>query len=320
LGLTNLRVLKLAIDPATPTTLYAGVLRIPFQASGGVFKSTDGGASWFPLFGVGALLSWGALVVDPVNPTTLYAATDGQVRKSMDGGASWTSLNGGSSSPPVKAIAADPAASETVYAGTDLGVFLSLDGGNSWSSFSEGLTTPAVAALSVDPIAPGRLYAGTVGGGVFDFETVPFMALDLNPSVLRSGGVLQVDVRVANTGTRLIGDVFFGALLDPTAGPGLGCPNGDAVAFVAEAFARIEVRCLSSAPASFPALFRGVGVPGLLPPTTRPGFFRTALPSGSPLGTHTLFLVLTRLGALADNSVDAGDIVAAATASLTVVP
>jgi hypothetical protein len=72
-------VQTLAIDPQTPTTLYAGGY--------GVFKSTDEGESWtamnnglldFPVY---------ALAIDATAPTTVYAGTfGGGIFKSMDGG------------------------------------------------------------------------------------------------------------------------------------------------------------------------------------------------------------------------------------------
>ena len=81
-------VLALALDPTTPTTLYAAT------SSGGVFKTTDGGGSWRPtgLTGTFAL----ALALDPRTPTTLYAGTEGGgVFKTTDGGGSWTPVNTG---------------------------------------------------------------------------------------------------------------------------------------------------------------------------------------------------------------------------------
>ena len=63
----------LAIDPQTPTILYAGTER------GGVFKSTDGGESWIA-FNTGLTnLLVNSVVVDPQRPTTLYAGTQGGV-------------------------------------------------------------------------------------------------------------------------------------------------------------------------------------------------------------------------------------------------
>ena len=60
----------LAIDPATPTTLYAGTY-------GGVFKSTDGGGSWSAVNTGLTNTEVSALAIDPATPTTLYAGTYG---------------------------------------------------------------------------------------------------------------------------------------------------------------------------------------------------------------------------------------------------
>jgi hypothetical protein len=68
-GLTNTYVYALAIDPATPTTLYAGTW------GGGVFKSTNGGTNWSAVnTGLTNTYVW-ALAIDPATPTTLYAGT-----------------------------------------------------------------------------------------------------------------------------------------------------------------------------------------------------------------------------------------------------
>lgn len=108
----------LAIDPATPTTLYAGT-----QGSG-VFKTTDGGASWSAINnGLTNLLVF-ALAIDPATPTTLYAGTfavgGGGVFKSTDGGASWSLLNTGVFGRDRRALAIDPGTPTTIYAGAIL--------------------------------------------------------------------------------------------------------------------------------------------------------------------------------------------------------
>ena len=81
-------VQALAIDPVTPTTLYAGT------GGSGVFKSTDGGTTWKVGSGLTAAF---ALAIDPLTPTTLYAGTGGPgyVFKSTDGGASWSAVDSG---------------------------------------------------------------------------------------------------------------------------------------------------------------------------------------------------------------------------------
>jgi hypothetical protein len=64
-------VQALAINPTTPTTLYAGT------GDGGVFKSTDGGATWTANSTGLTNLDVQALAINPTMPTTLYAGTDG---------------------------------------------------------------------------------------------------------------------------------------------------------------------------------------------------------------------------------------------------
>ncbi len=73
-GLAATDVRALAIDPATPTTLYAGT------QGGGVFKSTNGGGNWSAVnTGLTATFVY-ALAIDPVTPATLYAGTIGRRR------------------------------------------------------------------------------------------------------------------------------------------------------------------------------------------------------------------------------------------------
>jgi len=126
LGPGDAFVNALAIDPRTPTTLYA--------AGDGVFKSTDGGNTWSAVnTGLPALFV-NALAIDPTTPTTLYAGigiSGGGVFKSTDGGNTWSAVNTGLTTPYVDTLAIDPRTPTTLYAGTvDGGVFKSTDGGN----------------------------------------------------------------------------------------------------------------------------------------------------------------------------------------------
>jgi hypothetical protein len=108
-GPTGGTVFALAIDPSSPTTLYAGLVEAP----GGVFKSTDGGATWRESGPDHTERSVWALAIDPSMPATLYAGTEGGIYKSSDGGATWIlaiagfglPVYGGSS---VRALAVDP--------------------------------------------------------------------------------------------------------------------------------------------------------------------------------------------------------------------
>src|SRR5574341_253651 len=118
-----------AIDPTTPTTLYAG-------AASGIFKSTDGGTSWNRL-NVGVLAI--TLAIDPLNPTTLYAWTANGLLKSIDAGASWNPTGSGLPQPAdVAALVIDLLTPATLYAGTYGGTFKSVDGGATWSLVPAG--------------------------------------------------------------------------------------------------------------------------------------------------------------------------------------
>jgi hypothetical protein len=149
----------LAINPATPATLYAGTY------SSGVFKSTDSGGSWANTGLTNLNIS--ALAIDPTTPTTLYAGTyPGGVFKSTDSGGSWA--NTGLTNLYVWALAINPTTPATLYAGTNYsGVFKSTDSGRTWADANTGLTNLNVDALAINPTTPATLYAGTYSGGVF---------------------------------------------------------------------------------------------------------------------------------------------------------
>jgi photosystem II stability/assembly factor-like uncharacterized protein len=126
----------LAIDPQSPTTIYAA------GAWGrGVFKSIDGGGRW-SAFNTGLTDGYvNALAIDPQTPTTVYAGTSGGVFKSTDGGVTWRALNYPSLPTYTAAysLAIHPQISTTLYAGTQYGVFKSADGGATWSAVNTGL-------------------------------------------------------------------------------------------------------------------------------------------------------------------------------------
>ena len=121
-------VLALAIDPSTPSTLYAGT------NAGGVFKSINGASTWTAVNSGLTSTTVNALAIDPSTPATLYAGTfGGGVFKSTNGGTSWTAANSGLTDTRVLALAIDPSTPATLYAGTfGAGVFKSINGGTTW--------------------------------------------------------------------------------------------------------------------------------------------------------------------------------------------
>jgi photosystem II stability/assembly factor-like uncharacterized protein len=190
-------IFLLVPDPRNPGTLYVGTFGFGVYSRGrGVYKSTDGGATWnaansgFPDGFVNAL----ALAIDPGDSRTLYAVmgvelwsdytftlpqggcclVPGRVFKSTDAGESWSAVQSGlmetafdtnvdgDSAPLPVGLAIDPSNSGTVYLGTNGdGIFKSTDGGADWNAANVGLTAMHIDAVAVDPQHESTIYAAT---------------------------------------------------------------------------------------------------------------------------------------------------------------
>lgn len=187
LGPERGRIKVLAVDPALPTTVYAGT-------DGGLARSVDGGVEWPTVDGIDPVLSVSAVVFDPV-AKAIYAAGAGGVVESLDGGAKWTPRNEGLATfyPNVATLAIDP--DGTLYAVNRGRVFRSVDGAATWTERSNGAAL--VTTLVIDPSNPLVLYAGaqanspslvkTVDGGANwvpsdeGFPSVEVTALAIDP-------------------------------------------------------------------------------------------------------------------------------------------
>ena len=193
-GLISRDVRHVAVDPQVTNTLYAGFGR-DIWGPAGLFKTNDGGNSWFEAGLVGSSIS--AVAVDPQASRTVYAASDLDtsddparigVYKSTDGGGSWTAVNDGLTNRDVHALAIDPHTPTTIFAGTSGGVFRSMNGGASWTAMNDGLTSRSIRALTIDPRAPANLYAGTAGG-VFRINMTPWFTLRVSTEGIGRGRV-----------------------------------------------------------------------------------------------------------------------------------
>jgi uncharacterized repeat protein (TIGR02543 family) len=158
-GLIGFSVISLAIDPATPQTIFAGT-----GSGGGVFKSDNGGASWSAVNTGLTSASVSSLAIDLATPQTIYAANGAEgVFKSVNGGGSWSAVNFGLIGVSVQSLAINPSTPQTVYAGSyGGGVFKSVNGGVNWSTINNGLYDTGVSSLAIS--SDGIIYAGTSGG------------------------------------------------------------------------------------------------------------------------------------------------------------
>lgn len=152
-------VRALAIDPTTPTTIYAGTF------DNGLFKTTNGGASWNSMstgMGGNSPDNITVVVIDPSNPATIYTGhgSSGGINKSSNGATSWAPVNNGV--PLGFPINAMVATSSAVYAGTfGGGLIKTTNGGTSWTGANAGLGSVQVRALARHPFDASTLFAGT---------------------------------------------------------------------------------------------------------------------------------------------------------------
>jgi len=218
-GLPFLETIGLEIDPQHSTTIYAlvnGEYDEPPNYRG-IYKSTNGGASWNAVNDGLPTEPWdyiyvSALTIDPKNSATLYAGTAIGVFKSTNGGTNWSAANSGLTE-RITSLAIDPVNPGTLYAGTlERGVFKSTDAGSIWNAVNTGLTTLSVQSLVIDPKDPNRLYAGTDGGGAFAITFVPDLVVtefQFDRTSVVAGGSFSVNISGPNLTTQTFFDVRF---------------------------------------------------------------------------------------------------------------
>ena len=171
---TSGRIIDLAVDPRDPRTWFVAV------ASGGVWKTTNAGTSFTPIFDDQPSFSIGCVTIDPNDSLTVWVGTgennsqrsvsigDG-VYKSTDGGKSWKNA-GLPKSEHIGKIVVDPRDSNVVYvaaqgplwaAGGDRGLYKSTDGGKSWKQSLAISENTGVTDVVLDPHHPDTLYAAS---------------------------------------------------------------------------------------------------------------------------------------------------------------
>ena len=158
--------------PGQPNVFYIGV------NNGGVWKTTDYGRVWTPIFDDQATGSIGALAIAPSNPNILYVgsgeglqrpdlSTGDGIYKSTDGGKTWKHL-GLRDGLQIGAILVDPRDANRVFvavlghpygANSERGVFRSKDGGESWEKVLYKDENTGAIGLAFDPSNPQTIYA-----------------------------------------------------------------------------------------------------------------------------------------------------------------
>ncbi len=170
-ALTSGRVADIAVNPNNFNEYYVAV------ASGGVWKTTNHGVTYKPLFDSQGSYSIGCVKIDPSQPSTIWVGTgennnqrsvgygDG-VYKSTDGGKTWKNM-GLKKSEHISKIIVDPRNSNVVYVASygplwsddgDRGVYKTTDGGETWKQIHFISDKTGTCDLVMDPQNPDVLY------------------------------------------------------------------------------------------------------------------------------------------------------------------
>ncbi|HEX4964237.1 MAG TPA: hypothetical protein VF173_25670 [Thermoanaerobaculia bacterium] len=167
------RVAAIAGVGANPDVVYVGA------ASGGVWKSTNGGLTFTPVFDDQPVASIGAIAVFQPNPDVVWVGTgEGNPRnsasigngvyRSLDGGKTWSHL-GLEKTERIDTIVLHPSNPDVAWAAAlgqewgenpDRGVFKTEDGGKTWSKVLYVDERTGASDLAIDPSNPNKLFAG----------------------------------------------------------------------------------------------------------------------------------------------------------------
>jgi len=179
-----------------PNIVYVGT------ASGGIWKTTNGGITWSPIFDKQPVASVGDMVLEPGNPDVIYVGTgESNVRnsisfgngvyKSTDGGKTWWNM-GLEDTKHISRIVINPKNPNIIYVGAlghafgsnkERGVFMSTDGGKTWEKVLFTDSRHGVADMDINPQNPNIVYAAL---WLFERKPWTFTSGDEKGGVYRS--------------------------------------------------------------------------------------------------------------------------------------
>ena len=173
----SIGIQAIMVHPNNPDIVWIAVFSGLADAVNGLYKTTDGGANWFPTTnGIGAIKNFLCFAMSPTDPNTIYAGTSFSVAtstgpsaiyKSTDGGANWfLSSNGLPTDPteinPVRTLNVSAVNANVVTAGLFVntatllgGFYLSTDAGANWVQKNNGLPIIQAKLIRSAAIRPG---------------------------------------------------------------------------------------------------------------------------------------------------------------------
>lgn len=163
----NLAVCSLAMAPTNPNLMYAGTGEgfgnIDAIRGEGVWRSTNGGATWTQLANTTGFGSINRIAISQADSNVVLLATSGGIRRTTDGGANWTTVRTGNS----LQVLISPSNPNNVIAHFNDGahrIAYSTNGGSTWTTAAGGYSTGTRIELAWAPANAGWCYASVAGG------------------------------------------------------------------------------------------------------------------------------------------------------------
>jgi photosystem II stability/assembly factor-like uncharacterized protein len=188
----SLSIGDIAVAPSDSNTIYVGTGESNCGGGGmtydgmGVYKSTDGGATWASV-GLDSTRNTGRIAINPVNPNIVFVATMGDlfgttpqrgIYRTMDGGTTWQQVLYVSDSTGGTDLAINPQNPDTIFAamwervrtpsnedygGNQCNIYRSVDSGSTWTILTSGLPANSASTgrigIGISPSSPATIYA-----------------------------------------------------------------------------------------------------------------------------------------------------------------
>jgi len=182
----TLGVQALLVHPTNPNIAYCTIFNATANAVNGIYKTTDGGANWFPIInGIGDIKNFLSCAMSPTDPNTIYLGSSfltpaqtgpSVIYKSTDGGANWVLSSNGLPNAttdinPIRTMQVSSANPNVVIATLFMnsasgGFYLSTDAGANWTKKHNGLPADIgqnMRASAIRPLFDNQFFIGMDG-------------------------------------------------------------------------------------------------------------------------------------------------------------
>jgi len=217
-------VREFAIAPSNNQIIY--VLK-----NSGIYKTTNGGASWANVTGSVPIGSGSPdyICIDPTDPNNAWVVLSGyssgnKVFVTTNGGLGWTNFSANLPNIPANCIAYQPGSNDRVYVGMDVGIYYRDNSLSNWVLYNSSLPNVPISDIEISPASPTLIHAATYGRGVWVASVYtpgvpPVSSFSVNTNLLCPANSVTFSEQSTNTPTAWLWSV------NPTVGVAISSPT-----------------------------------------------------------------------------------------------